>query len=255
MKTQLGVAVILLSVAVTANAQSTGSVASRMDGVQHFGITVKNIDRAHKFYTAVLGGTEVMRDGDFQGDQIHNTLMQIDDLNAKARGVNPRSIGVPNLRSGDQRLDVVFIQFKNVVVELLQYRDAVQQPWTEGTFAAAHENTAPSFPTNMHVSFQVREDADFDQFIEDLEKEAKALGMNNVRCNRNVAAATEDERINAPIEGNALEISEGKSNGWALAYCKGPEGEQLEFNQVKAPVKQLFEKSKQAHDKKYKTIK
>ncbi|MBZ9780254.1 VOC family protein [Pseudomonas sp. REP124] len=255
MKAQFFVAAILFSTVGFASAQSAGSVAARMDGVQHFGITVKNIARAHKFYTEVLGGTEIMRDGDFQGDQIHNTLMQIDDLNAKSRGVNPRSIGVPDLRSGDQRLDVVFIQFKNVVIELLQYRNAVQEPWTEGTFAPAHENTAPSFPTNMHVSFQVREDADFDQFIADMEKEAKALGMNNVRCNRNVSVASESERISAPIEDNALEISEGKSNGWALAYCKGPEGEQMEFNQVKAPVKQLFEKSKQTHDKKYESIK
>lgn len=248
MKTQLLAAAILLSTAVPGHAQSPNSVAVSMDGVQHFGITVKNISRAHKFYTEVLGGTEVMRDGDFQGDQIHNTLMQIDELNAKARNVNPASIGVPNLRSGDQRLDVVFIQFKNVVIELLQYRDAVQQPWTEGTFAPAHENTAPSFPTNMHVSFQIKEDVDFDQFIVALEKEAKALGMNNVRCNRNVPVASENGRINAPVEGNALEIAEGKSNGWALAYCKGPEGEQLEFNQVKDPVKQLFEKARAKHN-------
>ncbi|MDX3772492.1 VOC family protein [Chromatiaceae bacterium AAb-1] len=251
MKTQLLAAAILLSIAAPAYAQSPNSVAASMDGVQHFGITVKNIDRAHKFYTEVLGGTEVMQDGDFQGDQIHNTLMQIDELNAKERGVNPRSIGVPNLRSGDQRLDVVFIQFKNVVIELLQYRDAEQQPWTEGTFAPAHENTAPSFPTNMHVSFQIREDIDFDKFIADLEKASKARGMNNVRCNRNVLVTSENERINAPVAGNALEITSGKSDGWALAYCKGPEGEQLEFNQVKAPVKQLFEKAKQSHDKKY----
>ncbi len=107
----------------------------------------------------------------------------------------------------------------------------------------------------MHVSFQIKEDADFDQFIADLEKEAKALGMNNVRCNRNVLATSENERLKAPVEGNALEITEGKSNGWALAYCKGPEGEQLEFNQVKAPVKQLFEQAKQAHDQKYHSIK
>ncbi len=30
------------------------------------------------------------------------------------------------------------------------------------------------------------------------------------------------------------------SNGWSLIYCKGPEGEQLEFVQVLGPVKQTF---------------
>jgi catechol 2,3-dioxygenase-like lactoylglutathione lyase family enzyme len=42
--------------------------------VQHFGLTVQNMDRAFEFYTEVLGGSEVMRDGDFHGEKIHYTL-------------------------------------------------------------------------------------------------------------------------------------------------------------------------------------
>ena len=106
----------------------------------------------------------------------------------------------------------------------------------------------------MHISFQVSQDADFDRFITDLEKIAKERGMENVKCNRNVAVASETDRIEAPIESNALEIYEGKSNGWALAYCKGPEGEHLEFNQVKQPVEQLFEDAKQTHLKKKESL-
>src|ERR1700754_773016 len=52
-----------------------GPLGSRLQGVQHFGLTVQNMDRAHAFYTEVLGGTEVMRDGDFYGERIHNTLL------------------------------------------------------------------------------------------------------------------------------------------------------------------------------------
>jgi len=36
-------------------------------------------------------------------------------------------------------------------------------------------------------------------------------------------------------ESNTNRITEGKSNGWSLLYCKGPEGEQLEFVQVLDP--------------------
>ena len=52
-----------------------GPLGARLQGVQHFGLTVQNMDRAFEFYTEVLGGTEVMRDGDFQGERIHNTLL------------------------------------------------------------------------------------------------------------------------------------------------------------------------------------
>src|SRR4029453_14291320 len=50
-------------------------LGARLQGVQHFGVTVQNMDRAFEFYTEVLGGTEVMRDGDFKGERIHNTIM------------------------------------------------------------------------------------------------------------------------------------------------------------------------------------
>jgi hypothetical protein len=98
----------------------------RLQGVQHFGLTVQNMERAYEFYTAVLGGTEVFRHGDFQGDEVQNTLLADQEIEANVRGVNPRTIGVPDLRGGAQRLDVRFIQFDNVVIELLQYRDADQ---------------------------------------------------------------------------------------------------------------------------------
>ena len=103
------------------------TLGARLQGVQHFGLTVQNMDRAFEFYTEVLGGSELMRDGDFQGEKIHNTLMADQEIVARERRVNARTIGVPDLRGGEQRLDVRFVQFDNVVIELLQYRDA-QQP-------------------------------------------------------------------------------------------------------------------------------
>src|SRR5215813_10763979 len=50
--------------------RNNAALGARLQGVQHFGLTVHNMDRAFEFYTEVLGGNEVMRDGDFQGEKI-----------------------------------------------------------------------------------------------------------------------------------------------------------------------------------------
>jgi len=105
-------------------ARNMAPLGARLQGVQHFGLTVQNMERAYEFYTEVLGGTEVFRHGDFQGDSVQNTLLADQEIRANELHVSPAAIGVPNLREGDQRLDVRFIQFDNVVIELLQYRNA-----------------------------------------------------------------------------------------------------------------------------------
>ena len=64
-----------------------------------------------------------------------------------------------------------------------------------------------------------------------------------VRANRTVVSASDAERLKAPLDANTNKIKQGKSNGWSLMYCKGPEGEQLEFVQVLGPVKQTFDGS------------
>ncbi len=88
------------------NARGIGPLGARLQGVQHFGLTVQNMDRAFEFYTEVLGGTEVMRDGDFQGERIHNTLLTDQEIEARKRRVDPRTMGIPDLKGGAQRLDV-----------------------------------------------------------------------------------------------------------------------------------------------------
>lgn len=221
-----------------AAARGRGALGARLQGVQHFGITVQNMDRAYAFYTEVLGGTEIMRDGDFQGDVIQNTLLLNEEIEARQRGVNPVSLGVPDLRGGAQRLDVRFIQFDNVVIELLQYRDSSQPQGSGNSFAPPQAFTSPAFPKSMHVCFYVREDVDFNQFVHDLEAEAARRGMHNVRANRIVR--TEEERRQAPLDTLTNRITSGKSDGWSLIYAKGPEGEQLEFVQVRGQAKRVF---------------
>jgi catechol 2,3-dioxygenase-like lactoylglutathione lyase family enzyme len=232
-----------------ARAQASGSLGLRLQGVQHFGLTVQNMDRAFEFYTEVLGGTEVMRDGDFYGDRIHNTLLTDQEIEARVRQVNPRTMGVPDLRGGAQRLDVRFIQFDNVVIELLQYRDAEQPAGGGSAFAEPLDHMSPAFPRMMHICFHIRDDVDFNTFIADLEAESARRGMTQVRANRVVTVTTEKERLAAPIEANSNGITEGKSNGWRLIYCKGSEGEQLEFVQPLGPVKEVFAKGLEAHNR------
>jgi catechol 2,3-dioxygenase-like lactoylglutathione lyase family enzyme len=204
------------------------------------------MDRAFEFYAEVLGGTEVMRDADFQGERIHNTLLTDQEIEARVRRVNPRTMGIPDLRGGAQRLDVRFIQFDNVVIELLQYRDA-EQPAGSGTaFAEPLSHMSPAFPRMMHICFHIRDDVDFNRFIADLEAEAARRGMTQVRANRVITVSTERERLAAPVDANSNPITEGQSNGWRLIYCKGCEGEQLEFVQALGPVKQTFDDALQA---------
>ena len=154
-------------------ARNTGPLGARLQGVQHFGLTVQNMNRAFEFYTEVLGGTEVMRDGDFKGERIHNTLLTDQEIEARVRQVNPRTMGIPDLRGGAQRLDVRFIQFDNVVIELLQYRDAEQPAGSGAAFAEPLNHMSPAFPRMMHICFHIRDDVDFNKFIADLEADRR----------------------------------------------------------------------------------
>ena len=223
------------------------SLGARLQGVQHFGLTVQNMERAYEFYTAVLGGTEVFRHGDFQGDAVQNTLLADQEILANQLGVNPLTIGVPDLRGGAQRLDVRFIQFDNVVIELLQYRDADQPMGGPKAFAEPVEHMSPAFPRMMHVCFYVRDDVDFNQFIADLEAESLRRGMTQVRANRIIRVSTEEERKAAPQNANTNKVTVPPSDGWELIYCKGPEGEQLEFVKALGPVKKRFADALEAH--------
>lgn len=233
----------------SAATSTAASLGARLQGVQHFGLTVQNMDRAFEFYTQVLGGTEVMRDGDFQGERIHNTLLTDEDIIARERGVNPRTRGIPDLRGGAQRLDVRFVQFDNVVIELLQYRDSNQPMGRGNSFADPRELMSPAFPRSMHICFYLRDDVDFNVFIRDLEAESARRGMTQVKANRVITVGTEQERRSAPLDANSNRITEGQSDGWSLIYCKGPEGEQLEFVQALGPVKRTFQKAYQARQR------
>jgi catechol 2,3-dioxygenase-like lactoylglutathione lyase family enzyme len=234
---------------MSSTARNSGPLGVRLQGVQHFGLTVQNMERAFEFYTQVLGGTEVFRHGDFQGDTVQNTLLADQEILANELGVNPRTIGVPDLRSGAQRLDVRFVQFDNVVIELLQYRDSDQPMGGPKAFAEPVQHMSPAFPRMMHICFHIRDDVDFNKFITDLEAESARRGMPQVRANRIIRVATEEARRAAPQSANTNKVTVAPSDGWELIYCKGPEGEQLEFVKAIGPVKERFAKALSARQR------
>jgi catechol 2,3-dioxygenase-like lactoylglutathione lyase family enzyme len=249
-----GVALVVsVAAASSSKAQSSGgpkmdaindaTLGARLQGAQHFGLTVQNMDRAFEFYTEVLGGAEIMRDGDFHGGPIHNTILADQEIIAHQLKVDPRTIGVPDLKDGAQRLDVRFVQFDNFVIELLQYREADQPMGSGDSWAEPRDHMSPAYPRSMHICFHLRDDVDFAKFVTDLEAECARRGMSQVKANRTVAITTEDQRKAAPMSAKANKITQGKSNGWALIYCKGPEGEQLEFVQALDPVKTTFKEA------------
>jgi catechol 2,3-dioxygenase-like lactoylglutathione lyase family enzyme len=228
------------SAGLTPSGPDARPLGARLQGVQHFGLTVQNMERAYEFYTEVLGGTKVFFHGDFQGDVVQNTLLADQEILARERNVHPQTMGIPDLRGGQQRLDVRFIQFDNVVIELLQYRNADQPMGGPNSFAEPLPHMSPAFPRMMHICFHIRDDVDFNQFIHDLEAESARRGMTQVKANRIVRVRTEQERLAAPRSANSNRVTDAPSDGWELIYCKGPEGEQLEFVKALGPVRQRF---------------
>ena len=109
------------------------------------------------------------------------------------------------------------------------------------SWAEPRDHMSPAYPRSMHICFYIRDDVDFNKFIHDLEAESARRGMTQPKANRVITVTTEKERLATPMDANTNRITEGKSNGWSLIYCKGPEGEQLEFVQVLDPVKQVFD--------------
>jgi catechol 2,3-dioxygenase-like lactoylglutathione lyase family enzyme len=215
-----GIAVSLLATASPAKAQQSGKdrdngpLGARLQGAQHFGLTVQNMDRTFEFYTEVLGGTEVMRDGDFHGEPIHYTIMTDQEIIAREHKVDPCTIGVPDLKGGTQRLDVRFVQFDNFVIELLQYRGADQPMGSGNSWAEPRDHMSPAYPRS--ICFYIRDDVNFAKFVGDLEAECARRGMTQVRANRTVTVETEEQRKATPMSANANKITQGKSNGWSL---------------------------------------
>jgi alkylhydroperoxidase/carboxymuconolactone decarboxylase family protein YurZ/catechol 2,3-dioxygenase-like lactoylglutathione lyase family enzyme/ketosteroid isomerase-like protein len=236
---------------------TTSGLGHLLQGVQHVGVTVDDMNQSLEFYTEILGGKLVAGENELVGDVIQNTLFQQEELDAIAKGIDPKNLTIPHLRSTkEDALDVNFISFGNTAVELIYFREA-------GKPHASHASvpTIPSHIGNvnaMHISFNVKEGVDLNVFANMLEAECHKRGMTNVVCNRVVHVKSEAERRAVALRYNSFKFwnepeslaagepeidwSHDPMEGWSLFYCKGPNGEQLEFNQVTRKVKTSFQK-------------
>lgn len=230
--------------------------SQQLQGIHHVGITVEDMGKALEFYTEILGGKIIISEIGLDGDIMHNTLLQKEEIEAVEKGLDLRSLGIPNLRDGKEKLDVYFIQFENVVLELVQYRDVNSEAAKSLAFPAKHPFSSPAFVNSMHISFYLKDDVDVDRFVNDLETECHRRGMDQVQCNRVIRVSSKAEAQKVAAEHNSCKLFDphfGDFEGWTLVYCKGPNGEQLEFNQVLRKAKVLFATA-QADYHKSKTI-
>ena len=124
---------------------SYSKTSEMLCGMQHFGVTVSNMENSVRFYTEVLGGKLITSGIGFKGPAIHDSLLQRDELLG--------SPVIPDLKGCTHELDVHFIQFPNAVIELLRYRTP------DGTTVPGkHMSTSPAIPNSMHICFHIKSD-------------------------------------------------------------------------------------------------
>jgi len=242
-----------------------------LNAIQHVGITTSNLTRSVEFYTKVLGGVEVIYAG---GDgwkgtpsdpqSVYQLLMQ----QALLGGPSTAKWAANLSDGGGDVLNARYVTFGSLVIEFLDYTadevklqrqmlenpsgppsmDQVRSqppPSPPGVFPTfSDSNVAPSVAGNMHVSFNIRPDKKLVEFVRKFEENSHQLGYHNVWCNR-LIPATHDQYNTAavPAKYNAYFVKTGGFKGWSLAYCKGPDGEQLEFNQVVENAKVDFDQA------------
>jgi catechol 2,3-dioxygenase-like lactoylglutathione lyase family enzyme len=241
--------------------QGSNGLGERLQGVQHVGVTVDDWTKSLEFYVEVLGGRIAAKGTGFYGDVLYNTLFEKEGIDAVQTNTSTRSLGVADVRDGTKEmLDVCFISFGNVCIELLHFRDARLDPTAPNTF--------PKLPTSVgygnagHISFHVKDDVDLNVFARDLEEECRRRDIKNVICNRVVTVRSHEERLGLPlkyaankfwnepeyfIEGYS-DMDFGDFHGWSLFYAKGPNGEQLEFNQVTRTIKTSFDAARDKYN-------
>ncbi|MBG1239701.1 nuclear transport factor 2 family protein [Nostoc sp. NZL] len=231
-----------------------------LQGMQHVGVTVQDMEKSLEFYLEVLGGKLVLSENGLMGDGMQNTLFQKEEIDAIFQGIDPQNFDIPNLRDEKDALDIKFISFGNTCIELIYFRDAA----TPNALVSS-KNSIPSHIGNvnaMHISFHVKDEIDLNVFAKMLEEECQKRGLTNVVFNRVIRVKSAEERRKIALKYNSnkfwnepdllaegeAETEFGEFEGWALFYCKGPNGEQLEFNQVTRKAKEHFDKAQEEYN-------
>ena len=227
--------------------ESPSALGHMLQGIQHFGMTTPDLKKSLTFYIEILGGRLAVGGDGFYGIELHNLLFQQDELRSKETDHSPEYFGIPDLRDGSKdALDVRFIQFGNTNLELLHFRGAESGPWAPNIYKSVP--TSVGFGNVPHLSFHVKSDVDMNEFASKLVIESHKKGLTTVAVNRKVEVATRDELENAP-QSYAITEFPGSFEGWSLIYAKGPNGEQLEFNQVRSVCRENFISAMEQYNK------
>jgi catechol 2,3-dioxygenase-like lactoylglutathione lyase family enzyme len=229
-----------------------------LGGIHHVGVTVDDLAKSLEFYVEVLGGKPCLSGDGFAGEKLQQTLFQRELLDAAAGRVGAMN-GTASVGDGADKLDVRMISFGHTLVELLHFRDGNASPAAPGSIPAG--SSAVGANAAVHICFAVREEVDLNRFALDLEAECRARDI-PLTCNRTVAVASEAERRDAPaaIAANKFwndprypgaemdETAFGDFLGLGFFYCKGPNGEQLEFAQATRKAKAAMQQAGARYD-------
>ena len=232
--------------------ESPSALGHMLQGIQHFGMTTPDLKKSLTFYIDILGGRLAVGGDGFYGSEMHNLLFQLDEMRSKEGEHSPEYYGVPDLRSGKDNLDVRFIQFGNTNLELLHFRGAEAEggPYAPNIFKSI--SSCVGFGNVPHLSFHVKSDVDMTEFANKLVEESHKKGLTEVAINRKIDVESREDLDKAPTSYAMTEFP-GSFEGWALIYAKGPNGEQLEFNQVRSVCRENFIKAMEQYNKLNKT--
>jgi hypothetical protein len=129
---------------------------------------------------------------------------------------------------------------------MLHFRGANSNALAPNTFKPIR--TSVGFGNGSHLSFFLKSDIDVNKFAAELEETCQKEGLTEVQVHRKVDVGTRAELASAS-KSFAIDQFPGSFDGWCLVYVKGPNGEQLEFNQVKTTCKDNFISAQQLYNR------
>jgi catechol 2,3-dioxygenase-like lactoylglutathione lyase family enzyme len=211
---------------------------SEINGFHHVGITTSELATSRIFYVDVLGGTHV--DGldglNLQGNGDFNVLFQKEVLEARETNASLDDVKVPDIRPGGiVGLNLNFILFDNLVVELLQYRE-IARPLV---YDAHYKYKSVAYINTMTLSFWVKDGVDLEDFIKRLESAAKDKSV-NIQVNRLSTGSTTTSTVSFDMSPNF--------EGMTVAHVIGPSGELIEFIKITGSLRTRFRDALQMHN-------
>ncbi|KAK7096221.1 hypothetical protein V1264_005540 [Littorina saxatilis] len=202
-------------------------------------ITTDDLDASLKFYTQVLGGMQAKEFSfRYHGNTHYELMFQRELLEAREKGVDPGTLGVPDIRSsGTHEVRGEMVVFDNGIIQLIQFvpRYDIARPSSSlsPAFQAHETRTSPAYIAAPHVCFWVQDDVDFNDYIRQLENRSANLGLTQVKVNRPVEVHSEAQRQAVDKNHLGLTFETGDFAGLSFAYFKGPRGEQLELYRIR----------------------